>query len=89
MQDQVERVFREVLHVEIPSPDTDILETGLLDSLALVTLLFELEERFSVKIPLAQLDLEDIRTVGRIALLVEALVLEETSRSSKADGRAQ
>jgi methoxymalonate biosynthesis acyl carrier protein len=89
LHDQLQKIFREVLNVELPSRDTDILEGGILDSLAFVTLLFEIEERFGVQIPLEQLDLEDIRTVNRIALLVEALLLEVGSPSSNFDGRAQ
>jgi D-alanine--poly(phosphoribitol) ligase subunit 2 len=87
LRDQLEGIFRDVLNVELPSPDTDILEAGILDSLAFVTLLFEIEERFGVRIPLDQLDLEDIRTVDRISLLIEALLLKAGAPASELDRR--
>lgn len=69
-------VFRDVMGVEVPSRETDILETGLLDSLALVTLLVELEERFGVRIDLETLDLEDLRTVESLGAVVDQLRTE-------------
>ena len=66
------QVFREVLGLEIPSPDTDLIESGLLDSLSLVTLVFEIEQRCSISIPFESLDVEAFRTVNSIAGVVEA-----------------
>ena len=40
---------------------------ALIDSLALVTLLFELEREFDVRVPLETLDVEDFRTLASIA----------------------
>ena len=37
--DRVSRLFVEKLNVRVPSEDTDLIEAGLLDSLALVELL--------------------------------------------------
>ena len=48
------QVFREVLGLEIPSPDTDLIESGLLDSLSLVTLVFEIQQRCSISIPIRE-----------------------------------
>lgn len=73
---EILRVFRDVMSVEVPSRKTDILETGLLDSLALVTLLVELEERFGVRIDLETLDLEDLRTVESLGAVVDQLRTE-------------
>ena len=47
------------------------MDSGLLDSLALVTLLFEVEQEFQVEIPLDSLDVENFRTIERIARLVD------------------
>lgn len=59
--------FVERLHLEIPSPDTDLLETGVLDSLAFVELMLHLEQDFGVTIALEQLELANFRSLERIA----------------------
>jgi len=63
-------VFVESFHIEIPSPDTDLLETGVLDSFQFVELLVQLEQRFGLRIKIDDIDLDDLRTLSRIARLV-------------------
>jgi D-alanine--poly(phosphoribitol) ligase subunit 2 len=65
--DRVQRLFVETLNLQVPSPETDLIEGGLLDSLALVELLFALEREFEVTIALEELDIDSFRTVNRIA----------------------
>jgi D-alanine--poly(phosphoribitol) ligase subunit 2 len=60
-------VFVEALTIQVPADDTDLVETGLLDSLALVELLFAIEQRFGVDLSLGELDIENFRSVERIA----------------------
>jgi len=79
VRERIERIFREVLSIEVPSVTTDIIAAGLLDSLALVTLLFEVEQEFDIRVPLEELDIESLRTLERIAALVERLALERDS----------
>jgi acyl carrier protein len=67
---RIQGLFEEALSIRAPAPDADIVDTGLLDSLALVTLLFEVEQEFDVQIPLDSLEVEDFRTIERIAGLV-------------------
>jgi acyl carrier protein len=69
--DRVQRLFVEALNVEVPSPDTDLIEGGLLDSLALVELLFAIEREFDVAIALENLDIDTFRSVRRIGEFVE------------------
>jgi acyl carrier protein len=64
-------LLSEKLLVEVDSPDADLLKAGILDSLALITLLMHLEERFGVKIPLDELEIEDLRSIATIARLVK------------------
>jgi methoxymalonate biosynthesis acyl carrier protein len=76
VQDILPRVgvlFRHTLNIDVPSSQTDLIQTGLLDSLALVELLLELEREFDVSIPLQDLDIENFRTVERIGAFVESL----------------
>ncbi len=65
-------LFVESLHIEVPSADTDLFESGILDSLQLVELLVQLERRFGFKIRIDDIDLDDLRTLAGIARLVAA-----------------
>lgn len=67
---QIRQVFSDVLSVHVPSDDTDLIDGGFLDSLALVELLFELEVRLGVSVPLDTLEIDDLRTISRIAGVV-------------------
>ena len=72
-QDLIERLgklFAETFHIEAPAADTDLLESGILDSLQLVELLAQLEQRFGLRIRIEDIDLEDLRSLARIARLV-------------------
>ncbi len=70
--ERLEALFVENFHVEVPSSDTDLLESGILDSFQFVELLFELEQRFGFRIKIETIDLDDLRTLSRIARLVAA-----------------
>ena len=65
-------VFVESFHIEVPSADTDLLESGILDSFQFVELLLELERRFGLRIKLDDIELDDVRTLQRIARLLAA-----------------
>lgn len=70
---RTQRVFEDALSIAAPAPDVDIVQSGLIDSLGLVTLLFELEREFDVKLPLESLDVEDFRTLANLTHLVASL----------------
>jgi acyl carrier protein len=70
--ERITRLIRETLGVDVPSADTDLIETGLLDSLALVSLLAEIEREFGFELPLDTLEVDDFRTVETAAAYVEA-----------------
>lgn len=67
-------LFAERFHIEVPSPDTDLLGTGTLDSLQFVELLMQLETQFGFTMKIEDLDLDDLRSLERIARLVAANV---------------
>jgi acyl carrier protein len=73
-------LFGEKLNVEIPSIDTDLYETGVLDSMAFVELLAFLEKEFEVRVGLNDLEIDNFRTIRKIAKFVlERNRLEETA----------
>jgi acyl carrier protein len=72
--ERIRKIFRDVLHVEVASPDTDLVGSGVLDSLAFIELLHELEVEFEIEIPLDGVEIENFFTVQRIV----GFVLEAT-----------
>ena len=60
-------LFAKKLNLEVSSVDTDLVETGLLDSLALVELLAQLEETFGISVSTDDLELENFRSIASIA----------------------
>jgi acyl carrier protein len=64
---RVRDVFSRRMNLEVPSAETDLFETGLLDSLTFVDLLVHLEEEFSLKLRLDEIDLDSFRSSSRIA----------------------
>jgi len=67
---EIQTIFSDVLMREGVLPTTDLLETGLLDSLGMVELLFHLEQRFGFTTNFADLDFENFRSIERIAEMV-------------------
>jgi acyl carrier protein len=64
--ERVHRILTEDMHLDVPTIGTDLLATGVLDSLALVELLFQIEQEFGVSVSLDGADLEGFRTIGGI-----------------------
>ena len=64
---QVAEVVSERAGIDVPDTSTDLLEAGLIDSLALVTLIVALEETFGVQLPLDDFDVDHFRSVDTMA----------------------
>jgi acyl carrier protein len=69
---QLNAFFSEKLSVEITSIDADLVQTGILDSLALVELLTYIEKEFETEVSLDDIDIEDFHSIARIAEYVNA-----------------
>jgi acyl carrier protein len=70
VSERVQQLFLETLNVQVPSQEADLIESGLIDSLALVELLFAIEREFSVNLPLDDLEIENFRSVNRISEVI-------------------
>jgi methoxymalonate biosynthesis acyl carrier protein len=70
IENAVAEIFSQKLHVEVCSYDSDLFETGILDSLQLVELLFQLEQQFGVRISLDEIELENFRSIERITVVI-------------------
>ena len=72
VNEEVRAIFAQALNVVVSSDEIDLIDGGLLDSLALVELVVELEHRFGMSIPFDTLDIDDFRTVQSIGAVVAA-----------------
>ena len=70
LEQQITGIFREALKISVPSSDTDLLATGMLDSLGFVDLVVQLEERFRIRIAMEALEPDNFRSITSIATFV-------------------
>jgi acyl carrier protein len=78
--ERVRLVIGDALSVDVPDGDTDLIASGLIDSLGLVTMIVEIEQEFRLELALEDLDVDRFRSVNRIAEFLAA-------SSVGADGR--
>jgi D-alanine--poly(phosphoribitol) ligase subunit 2 len=64
-------LIRDRLNIDVADVDVDMIETGVLDSLALVTLITAIEEALSCELPLDDFDIENFRSARRITQYLE------------------
>lgn len=79
------RIFVEDLNLPAPSPQTDLFETGALDSLSFVDLLYHLEQRFGLEVSLDDLEFENFQSLERIA----HFILGEQTDAGASHGRTE
>jgi acyl carrier protein len=70
IQTEIARVLAENLDVEVPSVEADLFETSILDSQKFVELLLHIEQRFGTHIAIEDFEIENFRSVRRIAALI-------------------
>ena len=81
LERQLLRLFAEKLNVEVPSAQTDLIDTGLVDSLTFVEFLAQLEAAFGIHVSLEDLEIDRFRSISRIA----SFIATKTSRSPLAE----
>jgi D-alanine--poly(phosphoribitol) ligase subunit 2 len=67
LHQQITDIFADQFDTKLESDEVDLLETGLVDSVRIVELVLEIEQRFGVSLPFEELEIEDFRTVPRLA----------------------
>ncbi|HZF14576.1 MAG TPA: phosphopantetheine-binding protein [Steroidobacteraceae bacterium] len=70
IQQRLGAIFADTFHVDVPAPDTDLLDSGIVDSLQFVELLYQLECHFALQLKIEEIDLDDLRSLARVARLV-------------------
>ena len=63
-------MIEDVLSIEGPDDDNDMIDSGLLDSLALVSLIAGIEQEFQLELPLEDLDIDQFRSVEHIVQML-------------------
>ena len=67
---QLNALFLDQLSIEVPGPDTDLIETGMMDSMKLVELLVQIEQQFGLRVELERIEIDDLRSVRGIARMI-------------------
>jgi len=65
--DRLQILIDNALAIEVLEPALDLVEAGLIDSLALVTLIAEVEQEFEIELPLDDFDFDRFRSIEGIA----------------------
>lgn len=63
-------LFSEIMHVDVPSVETDLFDSGILDSQRFVELLLHLETHFNTQIDIDDFEIENFRCIEKIAALI-------------------
>jgi acyl carrier protein len=67
---KLQMLFSEQLLAAIPTVETDLFETGILDSQRFVELLLQIERHFNTRIDLDDFEIENFRCIEKIAALI-------------------
>lgn len=70
--ERIAALFAAQMDLTVPSVDADLFDGGFLDSLSFVELLARLEENFGVHVAIEDLEVENFRSVAKIAAFVAA-----------------
>jgi acyl carrier protein len=72
LERRISTLFAEKVGIQVPSVETELIDTGLVDSLTFVEFLAHLEQEFGIQVSLEDLEIEQFRTIARIARFVAA-----------------
>jgi len=80
---QLGSIFENTFYIKPPFPDTDLIESDILDSFQFAELLYQLEQHFNLDVDTEKVEPDDVRTLWQIAQLVaRALASLGTGRVS-------
>jgi acyl carrier protein len=63
-------LFEQEMNIQVPTVETDLFETAVMDSLTFTTLVVSLEKRFGLTVSPDDLELDNFRSVEKIAQFV-------------------
>ena len=79
--DRLTAIFLERLDVDVGDPHADLISTGVIDSLGIVTLLLAMEQEFAVEISIDDFEIDDFRSVAHIADFVSRRYVPENDQT--------
>ena len=85
--DQIRAVLAEKLLIRVESPETDLLDVGGLDSISLVELAVNIENRFGCRIDFSQVEIDDFRSIASIAKFVASATTKVIAGGVNEDSR--
>lgn len=74
--EDVLEVLTDTMMLDVDGPDDDLIESGEMDSLRFVELVLAIEREHHVRLQVADLRLEDLRTPNRIAAALDPLLAQ-------------
>lgn len=84
-QSQIVQLFSAKLQIEVPSIHSDLIVEGLLDSLTFVDLIMHLENEFGIEISVVDLEIDQFRSVQKIAEFVGGRTTTGGSAASESE----
>lgn len=70
LEGELRALFEEELGLSPPTNDTDLFESGIMDSLTFVNMLVSIERKFGLVVKLEALELDNFRTLDGIVRFV-------------------
>jgi methoxymalonate biosynthesis acyl carrier protein len=70
VQAELAAMFAKDLHIDVPTPETDLVATGRLDSLGVVELLLQLEKRFGLRVDMEDLEIDPFRSLATLTAFI-------------------
>jgi D-alanine--poly(phosphoribitol) ligase subunit 2 len=67
LHERLTGLFSTALNRDVPSIDLDLFDTGVLDSLAFVELLLQLEQQFGVSTSVDDIEVDNFKSIACIA----------------------
>lgn len=67
LHERITSLFANEMCLQIPSVETDLFDTGVLDSLAFEQLILHLEREFGVTMSVDDLEMDHFRSIAHIA----------------------
>jgi D-alanine--poly(phosphoribitol) ligase subunit 2 len=71
LEERITGLIRGELDIDVPGPDVDLIEAGLLDSLAVISVITAIEADMGFELPLDDFDIDAFRSVERMAAFIE------------------
>jgi acyl carrier protein len=72
LEERITRILRDEMAIDVPSPATDLVDAGYIDSLLLAELLSRLEAELDVRVRIEELDMDQLRTIAGLARFAAA-----------------